>query len=123
MYFQQMIRIWGVSTCLHMRSHCSIRYHCIPPSDYADYAVKEHVQQLLESQVESSSPFASPIVVVKKKKDGRMRLCVAHWQLNQRTMKDTLPLPRFEETLDALSEAQWFSTVELVSGYTKSYLI
>lgn len=61
-----MLLIWGVSTCLHMRSHYSIRYHCIPPSDYA--SVKEHVQQLLASQVESSSPFASPIVVVKKKK-------------------------------------------------------
>lgn len=43
------------------------RYRRIPPSDYV--AVKDHVQKLLASQVirESSSPFASPIVVVKKK--------------------------------------------------------
>jgi len=47
----------------------------LPPSDYE--AVKQHIYQLLQSQVirESSSPYASPIVVVRKK-DGQMRLCV-----------------------------------------------
>ncbi len=83
-------------------------------------AVKEHVQQLLASQVirENSSPFASPIVVVKKK-DGKLRLCVDYQQLNQKTRRDAFPLPHIEETLDALSGAQWFSTVDLVSGYNQ----
>ena len=42
------------------------RYRCIPPSEYE--AVKVHVHQLLENQVirESSSPYASSIVLVKK---------------------------------------------------------
>lgn len=51
------------------------RYRHIPPSEYE--AVKAHINQLLESQVirESSSPYASPIVLVWKK-DGTLRMCV-----------------------------------------------
>ena len=49
-------------------------YRRIPPSEYE--VVKEHINKLLEVQVirESSSPYGSPIVLVKKK-DGSLRLC------------------------------------------------
>lgn len=92
------------------------RFRRIPPSDYE--AVRAHIRQLLDSQViqESCSPFASPIVLVKKK-DGSLRMCVDYRQLNNRTCKDAFPLPRIEETLDSLSGAQWFSTIDLSSGY------
>ncbi|XP_076848812.1 uncharacterized protein LOC143496528 [Brachyhypopomus gauderio] len=94
------------------------RYRRIPPSDYD--SVKAHIHQLLESQViqESCSPYASPIVLVKKK-DGSLRMCVDYRQLNNKTRKDAFPLPRIEETLDALSGAQWFSTMDLASGYNQ----
>ncbi|XP_049332461.1 retrovirus-related Pol polyprotein from transposon opus [Astyanax mexicanus] len=94
------------------------RYRRIPPSDYD--AVKAHIHQLLENQViqESCSPYASPIVLVKKK-DGTLRMCVDYRQLNAKTRKDAFPLPRIEETLDALSGAQWFSTMDLASGYNQ----
>lgn len=87
------------------------RYRRLPPSDYE--AVKQHIRQLLQSQVirESASPYASPIVVVKKK-DGQIRLCVDYRQLNSKTRKDAFPLPRIEESLDALCGAQWFSTLD-----------
>lgn len=94
------------------------RYRRIPPSEYD--TVKAHVQQLLESKVirESCSPFASPIVVVKKK-DSTIRLCVDYRLLNTKTRKDAFPLPRIEESLDALSGARWFSTLDLASGYNQ----
>ena len=78
------------------------RYRRIPPSEYE--VVKEHISQLLDAQVirESCSPFASPIVLVKKK-DGSLRLCVDYRQLNNKTRKDAFPLPRIEESLDALT--------------------
>lgn len=93
-------------------------YRRIPPSEYE--VVKEHINQLLGAQVirESSSPFASPIVLVKKK-DGSLRLCVDYRQLNSRTRKDAFPLPRIEESLDALTGARWFSTIDLASGYNQ----
>ena len=83
------------------------RYRRIPPSEYE--AVKTHINQLLESQVirESSSPYASPIVLVRKK-DGGLRLCVDYRLLNSKTRKDAFLLPRIEESLDALSGARWF---------------
>ena len=92
------------------------RYRRLPPSEYE--VVKSHIQQLLETQIirESCSPYASPIVLVKKK-DGSPRLCVDYRQLNSKTRKDAFPLPRIEETLDSLSGACWFSTLDLASGY------
>ena len=94
------------------------RYRRIPPSEYE--VVKEHINQLLSSQVirESSSPYASPIVLVRKK-DGTLRMCVDYRQLNSKTRKDAFPLPRIEESLDALSGARWFTTLDLTSGYNQ----
>lgn len=94
------------------------RYRRIAPSDYE--AVKTHINQLLQAKVirESSSPFASPIVLVRKK-DGSLRLCVDYRLLNARTRKDAFPLPRIEETLDMLAGARWFSTMDLASGYNQ----
>ncbi|KAL7834629.1 hypothetical protein SRHO_G00288760 [Serrasalmus rhombeus] len=93
-------------------------YRRIPPSQYE--TVKAHIQQLLDSQVirESSSPFSSPIVLVSKK-DGSLRLCVDYRQLNAKTRRDAYPLPRIEESLDALCGAKWFSTLDLASGYNQ----
>jgi len=94
------------------------RYRRVPPSDYE--AVKEHINQLLSAQVirESCSPYASLIVLVKKK-DGSLRMCVNYWQLNSKTMKDVFPLPRIEKSLDALTGVRWFSTMDLASGYNQ----
>uniref|UniRef100_A0A3B1IG97 Gypsy retrotransposon integrase-like protein 1 n=1 Tax=Astyanax mexicanus TaxID=7994 RepID=A0A3B1IG97_ASTMX len=93
-------------------------YRRIPPSQYE--AVKLHIQQLLDSKVirNSASPYSSPIVLVTKK-DGSLRLCVDYRQLNAKTRRDAYPLPRIEESLDALAGAKWFSTLDLASGYNQ----
>ncbi len=59
---------------------------------------------LLESQLirESCSPYASPIVLVKKK-DGSLWMCVDYRQLNSKARKDAFSLPRIGESLDALT--------------------
>ena len=64
----------------------------------------------------SSSPWASPIVVVKKK-DGRLRLCIDYRRLNAVTVKDSFPLPRVDKLFDTLAGATYFSTLDLASGY------
>ena len=76
------------------------------------------VQQMLASDVirPSNSPFASPVVMVKKK-DGSLRFCVDFRQLNTATIKDAHPLPRIDDLLDALLGACWFSALDLKSGY------
>lgn len=52
-----------------------------------------------------------------RKKDGTYRLCVDYCALNDCTIKDAYPLPRIQDTLDTLSTAKWFSTLDLTSGY------
>lgn len=73
---------------------------------------------MLDSGVvsESSSPWAAPIVLVKKK-DGTWRFCVDYQKLNALTHKDAFPLPRIEESLTCLKQSRWFSTLDLASGY------
>jgi len=55
----------------------------------------------------SSSPWC-PTVVLVKKKYGSLRRCVDYWALNDITVKYSYPLPRVDDTLDALSDAKWF---------------
>ncbi|KAJ8006767.1 hypothetical protein DPEC_G00110630 [Dallia pectoralis] len=92
------------------------RYRRLPPSLYEE--VKAHIKQQLQQGAisESCSPDSSHLVIVKKK-DGSLRVCVDYRQLNAKTRKDAYPLPRIEESLDALCGAQWFSTLDLASGY------
>lgn len=52
-----------------------------------------------------------------RKKDQTFRLCVDYRALNEHTVKDAYPLPRIQHTLDTLSTARWFSTLDLASGY------
>eukprot|EP00731_Ephydatia_muelleri_P003480 Em0001g3480a len=80
--------------------------------------VKKLVESMLDNNVIEplNGPWASPIVLVKKK-DGSTRFCVDFRQLNSVTRKDALPIPRIDETLDALHGACWFSTLDLASGY------
>ncbi len=61
------------------------------------------------------SPWAAPIVLLKKK-DGSLRLCVNYRRLNALTHNDTYPLPRMKESLTGLKAAKWYSTLDLASS-------
>ena len=74
-------------------------------------------EMLTGGQIEpSDSPWSSPVVLVTKK-DGGTRFCVDYRHLNDVTVKDVYPLPRIDDTLDMLAVKQWFSTLDLASGY------
>ena len=83
---------------------------------------RSEVQQLLQDMLQSGviepsrSPWASPIVLVKKK-DGSTRFCVDYRKVNGVTRRDAYPLPRIDPTLDTLSGSEWFSTLDFISGY------
>ena len=92
------------------------RYRRIPPHSFEE--VKQHLQEMMEVGAirRSFSPWASVVVLVRKK-DGGLRLCIDLRKLNNRTVKDGYALPRFDATLDCLHGAKWFSTLDLKSGY------
>lgn len=79
---------------------------------------REEVQKMLEKEViePSTSAWASNLVLVTKP-NGATRACVDYRALNAKTTRDAYPLPRIDECLDSLSGAQWFSTMDLNSGF------
>ncbi len=64
----------------------------------------------------SMSPWASPIVLVKKK-DGIQRFCIDFRKLNKITVRDVYPIPRIEDCLTALGGNHWFSTFDMHAGF------
>ena len=111
--------------------HTSIIEHEIYTGDArpiksSPYRVSQLQREEIETQISnmlsqnviqpSSSPWSSPVVLVKKK-DGTTRFCVDYRKLNAVTRKDSYPLPRIDDALDALSGSQFFTTLDLQSGY------
>jgi len=64
----------------------------------------------------SYSDWASNVVMVTKR-DGGVRFCIDYRHLNTKTKKDSYPLPLISECLDVLGGSQWYSTIDLRSGY------
>ncbi|CAF1301583.1 unnamed protein product [Adineta ricciae] len=92
-----------------------------PPYRYAParrQAIDEELKTMLNEGVitPSKSSWASPVVLAPKK-DGSMRFCIDYRKLNNLTIRDAYPLPRIDDTLDSLQQAQFFSTLDLRSGY------
>ena len=68
------------------------------------------------SSENQKSPWVSPVVIVDKK-DGTKRFCVDYRKLNKITKIDRYPLPRIDELLETFRTANWFTTLDLASGY------
>ncbi len=81
---------------------------------------REAIQKLLDqgSVRPSTSPWASPLVLVRKR-DGSVRPCVDYRAVNAVTTKDAFPLPRTEDCLDAVAGASIFSTLDITSAYNQ----
>ena len=91
-------------------------FRCIPPNQFDE--VKQDIRDLLQADIvqESCSPYASPVILARKK-DGSLCMCVDYRRLNAQTKRDAYPLPRILVSLDASIGARFFCTLDLASGY------
>ena len=110
---------------------CDVLKHSIPTTtDKPVYLPHWQIPVQLQSEVRkcldnwlkqgiirpSKSPYASQVVIVRKK-TGEIRLCVDFRKLNAISIRDSFPLPRVEEALQAVQAAVWFSSFDLAQGY------
>ena len=86
------------------------------------HAYKETVKSELEEMERtgvierSRSEWAAPIVLVKKK-DGSLRMCVDYRRLNAVSQADAYPMPRVDDLIDRLGKARYITTLDLSRGY------
>lgn len=83
---------------------------------------KDEIEKVIKELLEMGHtrprkiPFYS-IVVLVKKKDGTMRMCIDYITLNKKNIKNRYPIPRINEPIDELLGACYFSKIDLRSRY------
>jgi hypothetical protein len=87
------------------------------PKKYKD-EIEKAIKELLDMGHirPSSNPFASSVVLVKKK-DGTMHMYIDFRALNKKTIKNRYPIPRIDELLDELHGVVYFTKIDLRSSY------
>jgi len=80
--------------------------------------LKDELDNLLDQGVieESTSPWASPIVMVPKA-DGTLRLVTDFRTVNNCTVPDPFPLPRIEDLIDRVGKAKYLTKLDMTRGY------
>ena len=103
-----------IPTLPHQPPH--MKPYRLSPAEEAE--VKRQVTDLLARGwiQESTSPYAAPILFAKKK-GGALRMCCDWRKLNSYTIKNRWPLPNIESTIDRLSGATVFSSLDCQSAY------
>ena len=80
--------------------------------------VRTHIQEMLHIgaiwKLHSQWPR---MVVLVQKKDSSLRFCIDLRKLNNWTINDAYSLPHIDEKLESLQGSQWFSSLNLKSGY------
>jgi len=83
----------------------------------AEY-LKKDLEELQKLGIieETTSPWASPIVMVPKP-DNTLRLCTDFRRVNALTTPDPYPMPRVEELLDRVGKAKFLTKLDMTKGY------
>lgn len=120
--FASSLKDLGCTTAAEM----SIEVNSNKPIVYRPYRlshkeredVRVMVGEMQEAGIirESVSDYASPIILVRKR-DGKLRMCIDYRQLNSVTTKEHYPMPVIDDEISRLSGQAYFVTLDLASGY------
>ena len=90
----------------------------IPPNYWGE--VREHLENVwITGSSELRRAHNTVPVVLVRKKDGKLRLCVDYQALNARTHKYAYPLPRIEEALEVMKGSKYFVSMDLAHGFNQ----
>ena len=92
-------------------------YKCSPEDQER---IDAQIKELLDQNIirPSTSPYSFPVVLVNKKDDGeKSRMCINYIKLNEVTVTECYPMPRIEDIQDLLLNAEFFSVLDLASGF------
>jgi hypothetical protein len=106
---------------IHTGSEPPRRAHPYRQSPAIEEAINKEIQRLLDDSVieHSNSPWASPIVMVRKPRDTKWRMCIDYRALNKITVPDVYPLPAIDQLLYNMRDAKVFTTMDLQSAYNQ----
>ena len=86
------------------------------PKAYRD-EIEQAIQELLAlGHIRPSMSLFPSSVVLVKKKDGTLRMCIDYRALNKKTLKNRYPIPRIDELMDELRGAKFFSKIGIEIG-------
>ena len=107
-----------ISHSVELTSDEHIRTRPYPVPQALRETIREEVETMLKMGVieKSTSPYASPVVIVKKK-DGKNRFCVDYRKINAKTVIDNEPIPNIEQVIADVGDAKYFTKIDLSKGY------
>lgn len=96
-------------------------YLSVPKPLYRE--MKDYLHDLIAQGwvKKSNSPYASPVVCVRKKCGG-LRLCIDYRELNRKTIPDRQPIPRVQDIMDGLGGNSWFSLLDQGKAYHQGFM-
>lgn len=119
-YLETDITVEPFSYEMKIHLTTDVPFHC--PPRRLSYSERNDVQSIVDQlQREgivrpSSSPYASAIVLVRKK-SGKIRMCIDYRALNKITVRDNYPLPLIDDCIEFLENKKYFSILDLKSGF------
>jgi hypothetical protein len=104
---------------IHLTTDLPIALRPYRASHADNVEIKKQIEELLEAGFirPSHSPYAAPVTLAHKKGEGKTRLCIDFRKINSYSKQDSEPIPRIDDLLDQLTHANYFSTLDLTSGY------
>ena len=103
---------------MNLTSNAPVRSKPYPVPYSMRESLKKDIDDMMKMGVirESNSPYASPVVVVKKR-DGSNRVCVDYRKLNKLTIFDPEPMPAAVDLFQKLNGDKFFSKLDLSKGF------